>query len=137
MRARAILLDGDQVALIERYRDGRHYYVFPGGGVEPGETLEQAVAREVLEELGLIVAVGACVAEPQDSDERSLFFLVTSVSGRFGSGLGDEMTGGKPPARGTYRPVWLPVADLLALPLSPQAVARVVAAAWGMGWVWG
>lgn len=47
---RTMLVDGDKVFLI------RHTYVpgwqFPGGGVEPGETLEVAAQREVMEESG-------------------------------------------------------------------------------------
>jgi len=34
----------------------------PGGGLEDGETPEEAVGREVLEECGLVVCVGACVS---------------------------------------------------------------------------
>jgi 8-oxo-dGTP pyrophosphatase MutT (NUDIX family) len=47
---RTMLVDGDKIFLI------RHTYVpgwqFPGGGVEPGETLEVAAQREVMEESG-------------------------------------------------------------------------------------
>ena len=33
------------------------YYVFPGGGLEENETLEEGVKREILEEFGIIVEV--------------------------------------------------------------------------------
>ncbi|MCS6758323.1 MAG: NUDIX domain-containing protein [Candidatus Devosia euplotis] len=48
--ARVMLVDGDKVLLI------RHTYVpgwqFPGGGVDPGEAIEAAARREILEETG-------------------------------------------------------------------------------------
>src|SRR5258706_14098115 len=45
-------LDNGQV-LIALIRDrGDHEYVLPKGGVEPGETLEAAAAREIREEAG-------------------------------------------------------------------------------------
>ena len=56
-RSRAIILregpGGAEVALIERRRGGRLYYVFPGGGIEPGESPEAAAARELVEETGI------------------------------------------------------------------------------------
>ncbi|GAA1898045.1 NUDIX hydrolase [Asanoa iriomotensis] len=62
--ARVLLLDGDFRVLLLRFAfAGRHVSEFgeygwcaPGGGVEPGESLAEAAAREVGEELGLAVA---------------------------------------------------------------------------------
>lgn len=41
--------------------DGGGKYHPPGGIVEPGETLAEAISREVLEETGLTVAVGQLI----------------------------------------------------------------------------
>jgi 8-oxo-dGTP diphosphatase len=50
------VLQGDQVLLVERGREPlRGYWSLPGGIVETGESLADAVCREMLEETGLVV----------------------------------------------------------------------------------
>jgi 8-oxo-dGTP diphosphatase len=53
-----IVRDG-KVLLIRRGKEPyKDHWSLPGGGVEPGETVREAVKREVLEETGLDVDVG-------------------------------------------------------------------------------
>lgn len=48
------LVRGETLLLVLRANaPSRGYYAFPGGHVEPGETLEAAARRELLEETGL------------------------------------------------------------------------------------
>lgn len=49
-RAGAIIIEDDCVLMVRNDRD--HYYYSVGGGVQLGETAEQAVVREVYEETG-------------------------------------------------------------------------------------
>lgn len=56
--ARAVIFNqDDNLLMIERHKNGEHYFVLPGGHVDAGETSEQAVVREVAEETGLRVTV--------------------------------------------------------------------------------
>ena len=50
LSARAVVFKGSKVVAV-RQDDGLHH-IEPGGGLEPGETLELAARREVLEETG-------------------------------------------------------------------------------------
>jgi 8-oxo-dGTP pyrophosphatase MutT (NUDIX family) len=55
---RIILIDPDDRVLLFGARDpddGRVVWVMPGGGIEPGETLEETAHRELLEETGIEV----------------------------------------------------------------------------------
>ena len=50
----AVVTDRDSGVLLvrHRYREGWH---FPGAGVEPNETVEQAITRELKEEVGVVL----------------------------------------------------------------------------------
>jgi 8-oxo-dGTP diphosphatase len=71
--ARAVLVDEDGgVYLIRSHTEG--YYKLPGGGVEADETLEIALAREVLEETGhlpeIIAPIGQVIQYRHDESFR-------------------------------------------------------------------
>lgn len=44
-RGAAIIVQEGKIALIKRIREEETYYVFPGGGIEEGETPEEATKR--------------------------------------------------------------------------------------------
>lgn len=124
-RAAVILIQDGAIALLERHRDGKHYYVFPGGHFEPGETPEQAAAREAFEELGVQVVVRRLVAQGEVNGRWNQYFLAEITGGTFGSGAGEEWTADRP-KKGSYAAVWLPVGDLPAYPVKPEAMAEHV-----------
>jgi len=114
IRAGVVLIEDDKVALIERYRDGKHYFVFPGGGADEDETPEDAAIREMEEETGLRVIVKRKLAEIDFGLSYQIYYLVERVSGEYGTGTGEEFTDADPnnPAEGIYIPIWMPIAEL-------------------------
>ncbi|APX33473.1 hypothetical protein BH708_12945 [Brachybacterium sp. P6-10-X1] len=47
IRAVAVVIEQGHLLVIRRRRDGREYSVLPGGGIEPGETPQDACRREL------------------------------------------------------------------------------------------
>lgn len=133
-RSRAIVVKNQHIALIKRLRDGREYYVIPGGGMEPGETPEQTAIRESREELGVAIAIERLLAKVTFRGRDQYFFLARVTGGHFGTGTGPEMTGKYPPERGTYTPVWMPLKEIARIPLFPPSIAELVGEAADKGW---
>src|SRR5262245_3041430 len=137
IRAGVVLIEDGKVALIERHRAGLDYFVFPGGGVDEGETPEQAAIRETLEELGVEVAIKQKVAEIYFPQSTQVYFLVERVSGEFGTGVGEEFTDSDPndPTEGMYIPIWMPIDELSAhTKIFPSDLASLVVKSKTNGW---
>ena len=111
----AIVLRGSQVLIAKRKAGGPlgGLWEFPGGKVEPGETPEECLARELEEELGVAAEVGRFVTSSQFTyDDREIELLAYEVelgSGPFVLTSHDEVR-------------WVSPAELLDLELAPADV---------------
>lgn len=101
--------------------------------MDEGESLEEAVVREVQEELGVRVRVTGHAATVWFNGNRQEYFLIEQVGGEFGTGSGEEF-GEYDPISGTYHPMWMPIAELLANPILPTEIAALVVRSHASGW---
>ena len=81
-----ILVHDQKILLVRHEKNGKSYFLLPGGGIEYGETAEEALIREFKEEVGLTIEVGKLVFV-QDSippnrhrHVLNLYFLVKTVN---------------------------------------------------------
>jgi 8-oxo-dGTP diphosphatase len=84
----ALILRGETVLICQRRRGQpmEFKWEFPGGKIEPGETAEQALARELEEELGIHAEIGAHVTHIRHTYRHGgavdlQFFVVNSFQG--------------------------------------------------------
>jgi ADP-ribose pyrophosphatase YjhB (NUDIX family) len=122
----AIIRDGKVLVVRRARKPALHLYTLPGGVVETGETLVQAVAREVREETALdiepIALAGhreVIVRDAQDRVERH--FVILSFAARWRSGevvLNEELDDAR----------WLDPSELTGLQTT-EGLAEIVTAA--------
>ena len=62
--------------MVNHQHDGRSYWTLPGGGVELGETPQQAAVREVREETGLCAQVSRFLFDEPFGSNTCRCFLV-------------------------------------------------------------
>lgn len=121
---RAVVVDIDSVALIRRVRNESEYWVFPGGSVEEGESDEEALVREVFEELGLVVEPLCFWASFEAIASKQHFYLCRRISGNIEDAAGPEHTSPEYAERGIYDPQFMPLSRVQSLNLVPEDAKR-------------
>ncbi len=94
----ALILRGDTVLICQRRADQpmAHKWEFPGGKMEAGETAEQALRRELDEELGIRARIGPRVSRLRHSYRSGgavdlQFFLVNEYDGELTNNIFQQM----------------------------------------------
>lgn len=102
---------------------GEGLWSVPGGRVEPGESDAEAVARELLEETGLTVAVGALAGTVERPGPDGVTFVINDYAATATGGTlraGDDAADAR----------WVPIPDLDALPVTPGLLEAL--RSWGI-----
>jgi len=124
----AIIFEGQSVLLIKRGQPPLEgYWSLPGGAQEAGETVEEALAREIREETGLEIKIikFATIVDIIDLDDGGRVrhhytvadYLCQPIGGTLKAG-GDALSA-----------KWVALSDLEKLNLTPKA-KEVIEAAW-------
>ncbi|MCW5694767.1 MAG: NUDIX hydrolase [Pseudolabrys sp.] len=122
----AIIRDGKVLAVRRARKPALAHYTLPGGGVETGETLHEAVCREVMEETGLEIEPIALAGHreaivPDAQGAVKLHFVILCFASRLTGGelsLNDELDDAR----------WLVPAELATLKTT-EGLAEIVEAA--------
>ncbi len=123
-----ILFQDERVLLVKRGKEpARGQWSIPGGAVNTGETLRQAVAREMIEETGIQVEPVALVKILDrifhDDQGRVMYhYVLVDFLCRF---LGGELRAGSDAMDARF----IPIADLASLDIIPATRAVIYEAA--------
>ena len=121
IRAVAIVLKDETVLLMHRRKSGKEYYTFPGGALEPRETLEEAVLREIREETTLEVKIEKLLYHHiYDDDSEQFFYLCSYLSGDPKLGNGNERR--EMSDANFYEPIWFEINKLPQTLLYPLEI---------------
>ena len=130
--AKAVIIREDKILLLRKADKDGSYIVLPGGGQKFDETLEQALEREVLEEVGAEVNVGKLLhireyfSEKHEFafEDRALhqieFFFRCELKTEPDPGRASELD------RNQKEVIWLTLSELEAVNFYPTAMREAL-----------
>ncbi len=115
-RVSGLVIKDNALLLIYRLKNGSEYYVFPGGGVEDGETPEEAMYRELEEESSVKALLINPVCIFKNGDRLEYFYTIPHAGEKLelGGPEKDRQSGDN-----VYRLEWVPFEKIKDLALVP------------------
>lgn len=124
LAVRAVLLHEDRLLLVNAWKGRDHLWCAPGGGVEAHSSLPDNLIREVYEECGLTIAVGApCLVNEFHDPDRAfhqvdVYFRTTLIAG-------DPSGAWTDPEGIVSHRRWVTRGEMAALTVKPDSLAAV------------
>ena len=81
MRIVGIIKKDNEILLMQRLKNGERYCVFPGGSIENNEDEENALKREMKEEINLIIKNGKKLFEIENQGRQEKYYLIKEFEG--------------------------------------------------------
>lgn len=129
---RAVIVRSGRVLLLRKQGGGRgERFALPGGAQESGETLEEALQRECLEEIGTEVAILDLLhladyfkqrdTVPPSTRQLVEFLFLCDVPPDYQAGNGAR------PDKHQVEVIWAPVSEVASMILLPASLSRILA----------
>lgn len=130
VRVRAVIIQDQKILCIKRVKARETFWCCPGGAVEKGESQEQALTREIKEELGVDIKVkelyfNFASQKLETIGQMEHFYMCDIVSGTLGTGTGPEFTKNSGYV-GTYQLEWVELKNIQNIDFRPRQLAEEI-----------
>jgi len=130
--ARAIVIKDDQLLVMKRNKFGKEYCTLIGGGVDPGETIEEALHREIQEETSLKVTRPRLLITMDAGQEFGVqyIYLCEYAGGEPMLASDSEEALSNDRGQDLFTPAWLPLNELAKTEFFPLELKELI-----LGWI--
>lgn len=80
-RVLAVIIKDNKILLMRRMKNGREFFVFPGGGIRTKENLESAVKRAIREEFDIEIKIETFLFRLENKGRTEFYFLANRYEG--------------------------------------------------------
>lgn len=130
--ARAIIIENNRILVMHRNKQGSQYFTLVGGRVNEGETVEQALVREIKEETGLSITDFKLVyteKHPEPYNEQFIYLCQVAPHAEVALDEASEEAFMNKIDINVHRPLWVDKKAFATLPFrTPQLQEAIIKA---------